>query len=862
MKKAPPVKHRSSGSSSGSKQWWSASWLEWAAGMLENVGAWIIALGGVFYYYLALLTYHAGDPSYYSARAPDPLTVSNSGGVFGAELSAHLLTWLGVSAYILPLWLWLLAPGLRSPALNAAEKRRGDPRGKRAKNQFRIIRWAGHVFRYSSFAARALGGVGCLCFFFYLTQFSHSRGGWLGGYVGKWGEYYLGLGGSWGILVSVALCLLTVELSRRGWLGPMLRCFGSMMAIITTERGVGTLGGLLSRWRHRVTGEVFSHQNSWLAQLWSWFSALVFWLRRQGSDAVERTGGLLQDSESLSEVASSQGPSANSGVSLALSNDDHRGDGPENLADIPLEPPSSYLSPSRSMTSASSPDKTSINQPDQPVELIYADQNYRRFFKRQKGLLQAPSSAEQRGREKRGRAAGAVLATTLRDFQITGEMLGFETGPRVRTFEFEPAPGMKQTKLIALSDDIARALKVESVIIQPIPGRSSMGIQVPRQDSAMVYLGDVLGHESVAQILPLAMGVSPGGDPVIMDLAKMPHLLMAGATGSGKSVGIHSLINSLICTRSPDDVRLILVDPKMLELSVYSGLPHLAAPVITDVQQACSMLEWAVGEMESRYRLMQDMQVRNIAQLHKRQKQLSRGQLDKDRELYPSGEIEDIPYLVIVIDELADLMLMAPKDVEGYIQRLSQKARASGIHLVLATQRPSVDVITGVIKANFPARMAYQVVSKHDSRTILDQVGAEKLLGKGDLLFQSPARLKPERLQGAYVGEDEIRSLMTQLCSDFSRNSLSSLQEKMVQQKKSDDLSSAQCDPRWEEALEVARSKGSISASFLQRRLSIGYNRAARIIEAMEAGGYISTASGVKPRKWLGGPEAVDGCGD
>ena len=711
----------------------------------------VLGGGGLFYYYLSLFTFSSQDPSYYTALVPAPLKVGNGGGTLGAELSAHLFTWLGVGAYVLPLW-WCLLVGyyrfqVRSP-----------------------------LMRNLLILGQGCLGVFLVVVFGYLSSLFQDRGGWLGVVVGESLERHLGFWGSWALVITLSFALVAGKMSPdraplsyiRGWLGR-----GGRVMRASLSEGFTRFRGLVAPYIYKEESFLFR----------------VFGLGRAGTEekAVEVVG------ESSKEHAPSL---------------------------------------------------------DQGEEVGYLDQKYREFFRRQKAKVRSTLGVGKD--EGGGRAAQRVLSQTLEDFQIFGKMLGYQTGPRVRTFEFEPAAGVKQTKLTSLGDDIARALKVESVIIQPIPGKSSMGVQVPRRDGSIVYLGDILsGRKEFKEVLPLGMGMNPAGRPVIMDLAKMPHLLMAGATGSGKSVGIHALINSLICSCSPEEVRLILVDPKMLELSAYSSLPHLAAPVITDVHQACAMLEWAVQEMECRYRLMQDMEVRNIAEFHRRQKKLSQRQKQKEQQLYPDSET--LPYLVIIIDELADLMLMAPKDVEASIQRLSQKARASGIHLVLATQRPSVDVITGVIKANFPARMAYQVVSKHDSRTILDQVGAEKLLGKGDMLFQSPLKLKPERLQGAYVSEEEIRALLAKLSQDYPPSYISSLEQKLTLRQKGEELSSTQSDPKWSEALEVAQAKGSISASYLQRRLQVGYNRAARMIEAMESEGLIASASGVKPRKWLGG---------
>lgn len=463
-------------------------------------------------------------------------------------------------------------------------------------------------------------------------------------------------------------------------------------------------------------------------------------------------------------------------------------------------------------------------------------------------------------------ATKELLLKTLKEFSVTGNIIAIQPGPVVTVFEFQPDAGTKQSKLLALVDDIALALRTSSIIIHPVPGKRALGIQVPNRSRKMVRLGDLfnspafLNHPSA---LTFAAGKSISGAPSCIDLTEMPHLLIAGATGSGKSVAINALICSIIMKSSPEKVRMILVDPKMLELSVYEGIPHLMMPVITDPQRASSTLRWAVQEMERRYRLMQFTSVRNVSNLNELWERSSK---EKRHDLLESyyheyGEQLDsleLPYLLIVIDELADLMLTAPKEIESLIQRLAQKARASGIHLVLATQRPSVDIITGVIKANLPSRISFQVVSKHDSRTILDQIGAEKLLGKGDMLFQKPGVNKTERIQGAFVSDGEVTNLVEQV---KAQNPITSYDEKLMGWVEKDANSKSnehflgtddEDDLKMEEAIEIASNNGTISASFLQRQLKIGYNRAARIVESMEKKGFISGADGAKPRKWLG----------
>jgi DNA segregation ATPase FtsK/SpoIIIE, S-DNA-T family len=461
-------------------------------------------------------------------------------------------------------------------------------------------------------------------------------------------------------------------------------------------------------------------------------------------------------------------------------------------------------------------------------------------------------------------ATSLVLVKTLEEFGVTGKIVGWQPGPVVTVYEYQPDAGVKQSKILGLLDDLALSLKVDSIFIHPISGKRALGIQVPNSRREPVLLGDVLDSEIFNKSpspLTFAMGKTINGTPFCADVTAMPHLLAAGATGTGKSVAINSLLCSIIMKSSPDDVRMILVDPKMLELSVYDGIPHLLMPVITEPDRASIALKWAANEMERRYKLMQHAQVRNIGGFNSFWDQATDERKTQLRGLMGDDSIERLPYILLVIDELADLMLTAPKDVESSIQRLAQKARASGIHMVLATQRPSVDVITGVIKANLPCRLSFQVVSKHDSRTILDQVGSEKLLGKGDILLQRPGIGKLERLQGALVTDEEVLSLVasakTNYKSTYDERAMGWIDEEVTRslaaENAADDLVQlADQDPKWDEAINIAKTHGVVSASFLQRHLKIGYNRAARIVETMEAQGLVARADGSKPRRWLG----------
>jgi S-DNA-T family DNA segregation ATPase FtsK/SpoIIIE len=479
------------------------------------------------------------------------------------------------------------------------------------------------------------------------------------------------------------------------------------------------------------------------------------------------------------------------------------------------------------------------------------------FFKANKsGQSGRESEAEL---EKR---SGQIVAA-FQDFGVTGQVTSIQPGPVVTVFEFEPDAGTKLSRILSLIDDIAMALRVESVFIFPAKGKRAIAVQVPNTRRETVYLGDIIRSSTFLEAespLTIAMGKSLSGEPVCADLATMPHLLTAGATGSGKSVAINALLSSMIAKSSPEQVRMILVDPKMLELSVYEGIPHLLMPVITDPSKASLALKWATYEMERRYRLMQIARVRHISGFNQHWNQAEETERTRIKAEMNDDTVGVLPFIVLVIDELADLMLTAPKDVETSIQRLAQKARASGIHLVLATQRPSVDIITGVIKANLPCRIAFQTVSRHDSRTILDQIGSDKLLGKGDMLFMRPGTSRLERIQGAFVQDDEVLNFIEWIKSQYPARYDEKImhwidREFDAQRDESNSGSVSEGvddDPVFDQATAIASSMGQISASYLQRQLKIGYNRAARIVETMEARGLVSKADGAKPRQWLG----------
>ncbi len=449
-------------------------------------------------------------------------------------------------------------------------------------------------------------------------------------------------------------------------------------------------------------------------------------------------------------------------------------------------------------------------------------------------LLKLPTKEEREGVDKSETHDPQFLEKILLDFGVNGDIKKVSHGPVVTLNEFEPAAGVKVSKIINLSDDIARNTSSESARIATIPGSNTIGIELPNDIRENVYLSEILKSPDFRKKdikLPIALGKNISGKPIVGDLSSMPHLLIAGTTGSGKSVCINTIILSLLYRHTPDKCKFILIDPKMLELSTYEGIPHLLCPVITEAKKAASVLGWVVKEMESRYRLMTKEGVRNI-------------------DGYNAKHKLPMPYIVVVVDEMSDLMLVAGKEIENYIQKLSQMARAAGIHIIMATQRPSVDVITGTIKANFPTRISFQVTSKIDSRTILGEQGAEQLLGRGDMLYMSSAN-RIIRIHAPFVSDNEIEKinnfLRTQAEPDYVDEILNFADEKEI----GNNPNQGEKDELYQQALEIIRSEGKASTSFLQRKLQIGYNRAARIIDMMEADGIVSKANHVGKRDVL-----------
>ena len=462
-------------------------------------------------------------------------------------------------------------------------------------------------------------------------------------------------------------------------------------------------------------------------------------------------------------------------------------------------------------------------------------------------LLDAPKT-QRKFDERELMERARLLEEKCREFSVEGSVVQIHPGPVVTTFEFKPNAGVKYSKITNLEDDLCLAMQAESVLIDRIPGKSTVGIQIPNQDREQISLRELLESEvyrrSTSKI-SLALGKTIHGEPFVADLSTMPHLLIAGSTGAGKSVGINGMLTSVLYRATPDDVRMIMVDPKRLELGVYDDIPHLLTPVVVDPKQAANALRWAVREMEERYRLLAAEGVRNIEQFNRNMQQA----IVEKREPKPDQELKALPFIVVVIDELADLMMVAGNEVEQSIARLAQMARAVGIHLILATQRPSVDVITGLIKANLPTRIAFRVASKVDSRTILDGNGAEQLLGRGDMLLLPPASSRFIRLHGPYISEQESARLVSYL----RKQGKPTYDESITQDEKPAPEAALELekDDLYDEAARIVVQSGQASISYLQRRLRIGFSRAARLVDMMEMEGLVSPAAGGKPREVL-----------
>ncbi len=758
-------------------------------------GAFIGLVAGCLYLLMALLTYSRDDPGWSSTGKGG--LIHNAGGIAGAWLGDVFFLLFGYMSYVFPLLI-----GYRAWILY---------RYRRHSEEFD---WASFMVRVIGLTLMMISGTALL----YLSsgalnsEPSHSAGGVLGFEVGGAALQMFGPLGGRLILVSILLFGLTV-FTDLSWL-----------------RLMDQTGALILR-----GSELF----------WEWLQRF--------QEHQERDRGDRESQKHRQEA-------------LAKQKVREKERTPPKIIQPPPAPPVPIRSERVEKERQKSLfDNTLTSLP--ALELLdEADHRLKKGF-----------SAETLA------AMSKLLELKLADFGVVAEVVAVLPGPVITRFEIQPAPGIKASKISGLAKDLARSLAVISVrVVEVIPGKSVMGIEIPNEDREVVNFREVLSsktYEDSKSPITLALGHDISGEPVVADLARMPHLLVAGTTGSGKSVGVNAMLLSILFKATPADVRLLMVDPKMLELSVYEGIPHLLAPVITDMKDAAAGLRWCVAEMERRYKLMSAMGVRNLAGFNRKLLdaiQAGEPILDpfwKPEEHFQAGEeiakapqLETLPMIVVVIDEFADMMMIVGKKVEELIARIAQKARAAGIHLILATQRPSVDVITGLIKANIPTRIAFQVSSRIDSRTILDQGGAEQLLGHGDMLYMPPGSGLPVRVHGAFVSDDEVHRVV----ADWKRRGQPDYIDGLLEEGSTydgvpgypagegEEGGNAESDELYDEAVRFICETRRASISSVQRKLRIGYNRAARLIEAMEAAGVVTSMSSNGSREVIAPPPIRD----
>jgi S-DNA-T family DNA segregation ATPase FtsK/SpoIIIE len=697
-------------------------------------------------------------------------------------------------------------------------------------------------------------------------------GNWIGP-VGAW------LAGFFLFLFGRPAYLFPVMLAYAGWLvhkdqalpemrsriNTLLRALGFVLTLVTScglaslhWSGVGlpnSAGGVLGELTGRGSAHGLSFLGATLLLLGLWLAGVALFLGLSWFEVMDRLGAAVLAAIEWVRSRMEQRRELASGQLRKQARQEVVREEQKKVASRP---------PPRIEAPAPSPQKSDRVERERQVPLFDAPKSSELPAL---SLLDEPGSREQSYSDEALEAMSRLVEIKLRDFGIEVEVVAVQPGPVITRFELRPAPGVKVSQISTLSKDLARALSAISVrVVEVIPGKSVVGLEIPNEKREIVTLGEIIKskpYDEVGSPLALALGKDIGGVPVVADLARMPHLLIAGTTGSGKSVGINAMVLSLVYKATPEHVRMIMIDPKMLELSVYEGIPHLLSPVVTDMKQAANALRWCVAEMERRYQLMSALGVRNIGGFNRKVKDAADAgkpikdpiRMQKIAQGVPGiveedvAELTSLPFIVVIIDELADLMMIVGKKVEELIARLAQKARASGIHLILATQRPSVDVITGLIKANIPTRIAFQVSAKVDSRTILDQGGAESLLGHGDMLYLPPGTSIPTRVHGAFVSDQEVHRVVAGLKSaappvyideilEGPRNPIPGFpsdEEEAAESSPAD----AEADPLYDEAVRIVTETRKASISGVQRRLKIGYNRAARLVEAMEAAGLV-----------------------
>ena len=747
---------------------------------------------------VAFATFNPGDPSWNSASLGEP---TNLLGGFGAVLADIWLQSLGVAA-------WIAA--LIMVALGVSRAGSKDPRGMRVRLRMRAGAGAAGVVLLATFLAAP-----------------HAPAAW---------PMARGLGGFWGdaVLSGIAGLFQLIGL-------PAARGVAATVAAIGALAAFGYSAAL-------------SRRDFALGADWA------MWLGGEVAARVRRQPAPQAPAPARAARRKAEPPP------------------PEPAVDAP---PTPIGDPQVASLSAAMDPASVLNIKAPKSSNREARENQKTFDFAQPGgfplpelnMLAKPQPRQSTIDEASLRQNARMLETVLGEFGVKGQIDQIRPGPVVTLYELVPAPGVKSARVVALSDDIARSMSARACRVAVVQGRNAIGIELPNARRETVYLRDLLSsaeYEKGGVNLPMALGESIGGEPYIADLSKMPHLLIAGTTGSGKSVGVNAMILSILYRLPPDQCRFIMIDPKMLELSVYDGIPHLLAPVVTDPKKAVVALKWTVREMEDRYRLMSKIGVRNIGGYNERaidaakkgehfERTVQTGFDEGGRPVYESEQIrpEPMPYLVVVIDEVADLMMVAGKDIEGAVQRLAQMARAAGIHLIMATQRPSVDVITGTIKANFPTRISFQVTSKIDARTILGEQGAEQLLGQGDMLYMAGGG-RVTRLHGPFVSDGEVEAVAAYLRQQGEPQYLDAVTSSPDEDEEGGDGEfgggGGSGDDLYDQAVAVVTRDRKASTSYVQRRLQIGYNRAASLIEKMEREGVVSPANHAGKRDVLAGP--------
>jgi S-DNA-T family DNA segregation ATPase FtsK/SpoIIIE len=759
---------------------------------------------------LAIFSYHPDDPSFFRLGGRSS-TTENWVGSVGANLAAAAFQLVGLGAFLLPVLLALLC-------WSAFARRGFDVAWTRLAGSALFLASSSGLFSLILGAYRGFRGGPDL-----------PAGGWIGGSVS-------------GLLAGL--------LARPG-AGVALVTLIGLSIVLSTQFSFSATAGLL---------------RSPLSNLLS--KGTVFWARlredrrrsKMQKEVLKKHEKEQARREAIAKISTAGDPAPAPRTRLAgeaAEKPPASSPTADKTAPPRLNPMRTAQPDAKGASKAASP----APQPEREIVPLPASTPAHGFLLPSTDLLKSPPEGSPIN-EKELMEKARLIGEKLREFQIGGSVIEIHPGPVVTTYEYKPEPGVKYSRILGLVDDLCLALKAEAIRIDRISGRSTVGIEVPNDTKETIHLRDLVESsrfKSSKSRLTLCLGKTQEGEAFTSDLDKMPHLLIAGSTGSGKSVGLNCMITSILYKSTPDEVRMILIDPKMLELGIYQDLPHLLIPVVTDPKLASNALKWAVREMETRYKLLAGTAVRSIDQYNS----LLRREPKRTRRNDRTGTeetLKPLPYIVVVVDELADLMMVASADVELSICRLAQMARAVGIHLILATQRPSVDVITGLIKANLPARIAYRVSQRVDSRTILDANGAEQLLGHGDMLFLPPGSSRLVRLHGAYVSEAETTRIV-EFLKEQARPSYDQSVTKDTEDEKSAEFEGER-DEMYDKAVNLVVGSGQASISHLQRRLRLGYGRAARIIDMMEAEGIVGPGDGAKPREVLVRPEFLAPAGD